>query len=293
MSQLNLPEPANWAKGGKQALWAGLIVSVGMAYFVVRGILAGLRGNYLTTVLILGFIAFPVLMMIALLLAAAGGTQPRTSRDATGFTVLPDKRFNALYLTGLAVTGPSALLLAVFIVRGSIDIPMSRGLQIFSPFLFLAVAVFAVLGLISWVRRGGVGYIRFTPGNGMTSSTSRISRIPRAAGEPADRRCCAYATAARTSSVASIYTFPAVWPCIGWCAITGDIRRIVWNWWIRGSMSGSAVDDSISGSAGILVPRMGLRSSSLIREDQLAAHHPVDLPSHTGANATSHRTLDL
>lgn len=163
MSQLNLPEPANWVKGGKQALWAGLIVSVGMAYFVVRGILAGLRGKYLTTVLILGFIAFPVLMMIALLLAAAGGTQPRTSRDATGFTVLPDKRFNALYLTGLAVTGPSALLLAFFIVRGSIDIPMSRGLQIFSPFLFLAVAVFAVLGLISWVRRGGVGYIRFTP----------------------------------------------------------------------------------------------------------------------------------
>ncbi len=163
MSQLSLPEPENWSKIGKQALWAGLIVLVGMAYFVVRGILAGLRGNYLTTILIFGFITFPVLMMAALLLAFAGGTRPRASGDAAGFTVLPDKRFNALYLAGLVVTGPSALLLAFFIVRGSIDIPMSPGLQIFSPFLFLTVAVFTVIGLISWVRRRGVGYIRFSP----------------------------------------------------------------------------------------------------------------------------------
>lgn len=163
MSELNLPDPANWAKAGKHAVWAGFVVSVGMVYFVVRGILAGLRGNYLTTVLILGFITFPVLMTAALLLAAAGKTQTRTSSDASGFTVRPDKRFSMLYLTGLAAFGPSALLLAFFIPRGAIDIPMSRGLQIFSPVLFMAAAVFAVIGIISWVRRGGVGYLKFSP----------------------------------------------------------------------------------------------------------------------------------
>lgn len=163
MSTPNLPEPANWHKSGNHALWAGFIASVGMAYFAVRGILAGLRGNYLTTVLILGFITLPVLMVAALLLAAAGKTQTRTSSDATGFTVWPDKRFSVLYLTGLAATGPSALLLAFFIPRGAIDIPMSRGLQIFSPPLFVAAAVFAVIGLISWMRRGGVGYLKFSP----------------------------------------------------------------------------------------------------------------------------------
>ena len=162
MSELNLPEPANSAKAGKPMLWAGLVVSVGMLYFVVRGILAGLRGNYLTTILIFGFVTFPVLMMAALLLAAAGKTRTRTSSDATGFTVWPDKRFSMLYLTGLAVISPSALLLAVFIPRGAIDIPMSRGLQIFSPALFIAAAVFAVIGLISWVRRGNVGYLKFS-----------------------------------------------------------------------------------------------------------------------------------
>lgn len=163
MSELKLPEPANWAKAGKPMLWAGLVVSVGMVYFAVRGILSGLRGNYLTTVLIFGFITFPVLMTAALLLAATGKTQTRTSSDATGFTVWPDKRFSMLYLTGLAVISPSALLLALFIPRGAIDIPMSRGLQIFSPALFMAAAVFAVIGIISWVRRGGVGYLKFSP----------------------------------------------------------------------------------------------------------------------------------
>lgn len=163
MSELNLPEPANWAKAGKRTVWAGLVVSVGIVYFVVRGILAGLRGNYLTTLLIFGFVTFPVLMMAALLLAAAGKTQTRTSSDATGFTVRPDKRFSMLYLTGLAAFSPSALLLAFFIPRGVIDIPMSRGLQIFSPVLFVAAALFAVIGLISRVRRGGVGYLKFSP----------------------------------------------------------------------------------------------------------------------------------
>lgn len=163
MSELNLPDPANWAKAGKPALWAGFVVSVGMAYLVVRGIVAGVRGNYLTTVLIFGFITFPVLMMAGLLLALAGKTQTRTSSDATGFTVWPDKRFSMLYLTGLAAMSPSALLLALFIPRGVIDIPMSRGLQIFSPPLFLAAGVFGVIGLISWMRRGGIGYLKFSP----------------------------------------------------------------------------------------------------------------------------------
>ncbi|MBP2454151.1 hypothetical protein [Mycolicibacterium lutetiense] len=163
MPELNLPEPKNWAEAGKRVFWVALAVFAGVAYFIIRGILAGLRGNYLTTVLTFGFVTFPILMMAALLLAAAGKTQTRTSSDATGFTVWPDKRFSMLYLTGFAVAGPSALLLAFFVPRGAIDIPMSRGMQIFSPALFVAFAVWAAIGLIAWVRRGGVGYLKVTP----------------------------------------------------------------------------------------------------------------------------------
>ncbi|OBG82622.1 hypothetical protein A5699_05560 [Mycobacterium sp. E802] len=162
MSELNLPDPANWPKADKRGVWAGLAVSAGMVYFLIQGFLAGLRGNYLTTVLILGFITFPVLMAAVLLMAASGKTQTRASTDASGFTVWPDKRFGMLYLTGLATICPSALLLAYFIPRGVIDIPMSRGQQIFSPPLFMTVALIAVIGLISW-RRRGVGYLKFSP----------------------------------------------------------------------------------------------------------------------------------
>lgn len=153
MSILNLPEPANWSKAGARLVVAGIVVLAGLVYFLVRGILAGLRGNLLTTVLVLGIVTFPVLMMAALALAATGKTQLRTSGDATGFTVLPDKRFSMLYFTGMAVLAPSAILFAVFVPQGAIDIPMSRGMQVFSPVLFVTAAVIAIGALILGVRR--------------------------------------------------------------------------------------------------------------------------------------------
>jgi len=163
VSILNLPEPANWSKAGARLVVAGIVVLAGLVYFLVRGILAGLRGNLLTTVLVLGIVTFPVLMMAALALAATGKTQLRTSGDATGFTVFPDKRFSMLYFTGMAVLAPSAILFAVFVPQGAIDIPMSRGMQVFSPVLFVTAAVIAIGALILGVRREGVGYLRFTP----------------------------------------------------------------------------------------------------------------------------------
>jgi hypothetical protein len=163
VSVLNLPEPANWAQTGKLPLWVKLSVFAGLAYFLVRGILAALRGNYLTTVLVFGFMTFPVLLIVVLMLAAVGKTRARTTSDATGSTIWPDKRYGAMYFTGLTVAAPSALLFAFFVPRGAIDIPMSRGMQIFSPPLFMAAALIALIGLVAGVRRGGVGYLKFSP----------------------------------------------------------------------------------------------------------------------------------
>lgn len=163
MSVLNLPEPVNWSKSGGRLAFAGIVVFAGLLYFVVRGILAGLRGNVLTTVLMLGIVTFPALMMAALMLAATGNTKLRTSCDATGFTVWPDKRFTTLYFIGLVVLAPSAVLFAVFVPEGAVDIPMSRGMQVFSPVLFAVAAVIAVGALIAGLGRGGVGHVKFTP----------------------------------------------------------------------------------------------------------------------------------
>jgi hypothetical protein len=163
VSVLNLPEPGNWAKSGRLPLWVQLGLLAALSYLIVQGILAAARGSYLTAVLWFGTFALPVFMAFALLLAAVGKTRPRTTVDATGFTVWPDKRFSILYFTALAVMAPSGTLFAILLPRGMIDIPMSRGMQIFSPGFVVAAVVLAVIGLLAGVRRGGVGHLRFTP----------------------------------------------------------------------------------------------------------------------------------
>jgi hypothetical protein len=136
---------------------------VGTSFVVVSGVLATLRGSYLTTFAVAGFMGFPVLLFAALFLAAAGKTTTRTTSDATGFTVWPDKLCQVLIYMGLALVVPSSFVFAIFLPRGMIDLPMSRGMQIFSPGLFVAAGFIAVGGLIAGWRRGGAGYLKFTP----------------------------------------------------------------------------------------------------------------------------------
>jgi hypothetical protein len=106
---------------------------------------------------------FPVLLFAALFLASIGRVKTRTSSDTTGFTVWPDRIFQVLTYTGLVVLIPASMVMAYFIPRGEIDIPMSRGMQIFSPGLFVALVVIATGAVIAGIRRGGVGYIKLTP----------------------------------------------------------------------------------------------------------------------------------
>lgn len=163
MSILNLPEPANWSGIRKITWWAKLCGIGGLTYFIVRGILSAVRGNYVTTILIVGFTILPVLLIVGLWLAKTGRVTTRTTSEATGFTVFPDKRFCLLMVAGLAAAAPSSLALGILVPRGMIDIPMSRGMQLFSPALFVAGAVIAFSGLASIARRGGVGHLKFTP----------------------------------------------------------------------------------------------------------------------------------
>lgn len=163
MSVLNLPVPPNWANAGKIPWWMKLCGIGGLAYLVVRGVIAAIRGSYLTAVLVFGFIMFPVLMLVGLLLASVGKVRSRTYSDATGFTVLPDRRFTVLIVTGFVLSAPAATVLAFLVPRGVIDIPMSRGMQVFSPVLLAIGAMLAAGGVAAIARRGGLGQLKFTP----------------------------------------------------------------------------------------------------------------------------------
>jgi len=64
---------------------------------------------------------------------------------------------------GFASVIPSGLVFIFYAPTGRLDIPMSRGYQIFSP-VVMAIAVAAVaIGLVFVLRRGGIGYLKLTP----------------------------------------------------------------------------------------------------------------------------------
>jgi hypothetical protein len=62
----------------------------------------------------------------------------------------------------------------VFAPRGAIDIPMSRGMQLFSPILMACALFIVVGGLISIVRRKGAGYLRLSP-SGIENADAKLT----------------------------------------------------------------------------------------------------------------------
>lgn len=163
MSVLNLPEPANWAESGRLSIWVKLLLGAGTLYVIVQGVLALLRGSFLTGVVWLGTFGPPFILMWTFFLAAGRELMGSTEIDSTGFTVRPVKWLGILYFTTLAFVLPFAAILAILLPRNMIDISMSRGMQIFAPFAFGALAMLAASGLVAGVQRRGELYIKFTP----------------------------------------------------------------------------------------------------------------------------------
>jgi hypothetical protein len=163
MSVLKLPEPSGWRGGRAVFAWALLGGLAIVALILYWGAAALIRGHYLTTVVALGWALFPAAILAAIARASFGRVSVRAHYDSTGTTLLPDRWLSILFITGLVVLIPSGVLFVILAPSGTLDIPMSRGMQIFAPVLMAAAVLVAVLGLISAWRRGGIGYLKVTP----------------------------------------------------------------------------------------------------------------------------------
>lgn len=164
MSVLALPEPPGW-RGGRRFLGLAVTLAVvASVTFIYLGATAATHGNYLTTFVMVAFVIVLLTFMLGISLAGLGRTTARTTSDATGFTVWPDRRFGIIMLVGAVVFIPGGLLFAVFAPFGAIELPDSHWLRGTVP----VAAGFAVLtnitGLITVWRRGGIGHIKLTPG---------------------------------------------------------------------------------------------------------------------------------
>ena len=163
MPELRLPEPGNWARTGKVALPLKVVLAVAFCYVVVRGLVAVYEGSYLTAVLWWATLGTPFLLVAAYLAVAVGGARQRVSSDSSGLTFRPDKRLSVGYFVVMAMLIPAAPLFAVLLSRGELDLSTTRGIQIAVSVAFWALALLAVVALAAGIRRGGTGYLKFTP----------------------------------------------------------------------------------------------------------------------------------
>ena len=101
--------------------------------------------------------------MTALLLVSSGRTSLRAETDSDGILLRADRMFSTLLIVGFTLVVPSGLVFIFCAPTGRLDIPISRGYQIFSPIVMALAVVAAVVGLVSVLRRGGIGYLKLTP----------------------------------------------------------------------------------------------------------------------------------
>lgn len=163
MPELRLPEPANWAQTGKVALPVKVVLAVAFCYVVGRGVVALYEGSYLTALVWWVTLGTPFLLVAAYLAVAVGGAGQRVSSDSSGLTFRPDKRLSVTYFVVMAVLLPAAPSFAVLLSRGQLDLSTTPGLQIAVSVAFWALALLAVVALAAGIRRGGSGYLKFTP----------------------------------------------------------------------------------------------------------------------------------
>ena len=163
MSVLKLPEPLGWKSGQRKWVWAVVFLLVACGFVIFKGTEATMRGNYLTTAVVVGWMAPLILGVVGLLWGLTSPTSMRASVDATGTTFRGDIRIAILLLIGALLFIPSGVLFIIFVPQGRIDLAMSRGMQIFSPVLMACALFIIVGGLISIIRRGGAGFLRLSP----------------------------------------------------------------------------------------------------------------------------------
>ncbi|WP_264027896.1 hypothetical protein [Mycolicibacterium pyrenivorans] len=134
-----------------------------MTGYAYLGVAAATRGNYLTTAVTAGWAAFLLTFIAAMLLVALGRTTARTTSDATGFTIWPDRRFTLVMLIGIAAVIPSCALFTVFAPFGAIEFANARMSQTLWPVATGFLVFIGIGGLITAWRRGGIGHVKLTP----------------------------------------------------------------------------------------------------------------------------------
>lgn len=130
---------------------------------VIWAIATLLRGEYLTTVVVLGFAAFSFGLAVPFIILKSDKVTPRGAFDSAGTTIRPDRAVEVL--SEVSAFG-GVIAMAMFTILwplGKLDIPIPHTMRYYIPFVSAAGAVMGAPALWRMVRRGGMSYIRLTP----------------------------------------------------------------------------------------------------------------------------------
>lgn len=163
MSTVTLPRPEHWPTTPVKAALGLTLFGVGGALGAVWAVVMVLRSDYLTAIISGGLATVALTMTLASALPLFGRVTVHAESDSTGTTFRPDTVIVGLFALSFIAAIPSGLLYMIFVPRGNVGIPMSRGAQVFSPYLIALIVLSALVGLVALIVRGGAGYVRIAP----------------------------------------------------------------------------------------------------------------------------------
>lgn len=178
MSLLTLPEPDSWSAADRRypllLIGGGVFVALSVAF----GVHNLLLGDPLSAFVLVGFAGILILVAAGGSRASRGRTVPRVLVDSTGTTLRPDRVFEVLLLSALAVGVPVGLVIVIFTLTGDLTMFVPRQGVIGSVVLGASTAGFPIAAFISASQRGGMGYVKMTPDGVEIVDIVRTTYVP-------------------------------------------------------------------------------------------------------------------
>lgn len=157
-----LREPGNWRE-------RDLTVALGLLLFGASGVVGAFwtigavrHGDFLTAVITAGGTVFAFGFCAIAGVGRFRRVALRGTVDANGTVLRPDPLGTWLICITFAAVVPSGVLYVIFVPQGVVDMPLSRGEQIFTPILIGFLVAIAAGGLVAYARRGP-GHLLLSP----------------------------------------------------------------------------------------------------------------------------------
>jgi hypothetical protein len=151
----------------------------GLALLSVAWMVVALRrGEYFTTVVVLGFALAFVGLEASLVLVIRGKVRPRVEFNSEGTTIRPDRTADGLLKWGTVAAVIAVATYAIFAPQGKIDIPLPYGNQRMWNIVAIGLTLAGIVSLWRTFERGGVSFVRLTPsGFEMSQGSSSMDGV--------------------------------------------------------------------------------------------------------------------